>query len=94
MLGRNARTGVDHPKLDPGRPSAPLARRASRVTRPPEGVASIAFTTKPPGQGTGLGLAICRDIVREHGGVLDLETRVGAGTTVRVWLPASATDTP
>jgi len=46
------------------------------------------FTTKPPGQGTGLGLAICRDIVREHGGTIHLDSAVGRGTTVRVWLPA------
>ncbi len=45
------------------------------------------FTTKPAGQGTGLGLAICRDIVREHGGTIELDSRPGAGTTVRVWLP-------
>lgn len=46
------------------------------------------FTTKPPGQGTGLGLAICRDIVREHGGAIRVESHPGAGTTVTVWLPA------
>ena len=46
------------------------------------------FTTKPPGQGTGLGLAICRDIVQEHGGTIGVESQVGAGTTIRVWLPA------
>jgi signal transduction histidine kinase len=47
------------------------------------------FTTKPPGQGTGLGLAICRDIVREHGGAIEAESRPGEGTTFRVWLPAA-----
>jgi len=46
------------------------------------------FTTKPPGQGTGLGLAICRDIVREHGGSIEVASAPEAGTTVRVWLPA------
>lgn len=45
------------------------------------------FTTKPPGQGTGLGLAICRDIVKEHGGEIRVESQAGAGTTVTVWLP-------
>jgi signal transduction histidine kinase len=48
------------------------------------------FTTKPPGQGTGLGLAICHEIVREHGGVITVESRPGAGTAVRVWLPTGA----
>ena len=47
------------------------------------------FTTKPPGQGTGLGLAICREIVREHGGTIELASAPGAGTSVRVWLPAA-----
>lgn len=46
------------------------------------------FTTKPPGQGTGLGLAICRDIVREHGGSIEVASAPERGTTVRVWLPA------
>ena len=45
------------------------------------------FTTKPAGRGTGLGLAISRDIVRDHGGAIDLRSREGEGTTVCVWLP-------
>lgn len=44
------------------------------------------FTTKPVGIGTGLGLSICHGIVRSFGGDIDIESRVGRGTTVRVRL--------
>jgi signal transduction histidine kinase len=43
------------------------------------------FTTKP--QGSGLGLAIVRKIVDAHDGQLDLRTKPGRGTTIRVTLP-------
>ena len=39
--------------------------------------------------GGGLGLALCRVIAEKHGGALVLESREGAGTTVRVLLPLS-----
>jgi signal transduction histidine kinase len=45
------------------------------------------FTTKEPGKGTGLGLAIARNVVLEHGGAIDIESRPGEGTTVSVDLP-------
>jgi signal transduction histidine kinase/CHASE3 domain sensor protein len=41
-------------------------------------------------QGTGLGLAIVRTIVTEHGGTVGLRSRLGAGTTCTVTLPATA----
>jgi len=44
------------------------------------------FTTK--GTGTGLGLAVVHDIVDAAGGFVTVETRVGAGTRIRVHLPA------
>ena len=45
------------------------------------------FTTKGPDRGTGLGLSICRSIVEEYGGKIEIESRVGQGTTVIVSLP-------
>jgi two-component system sensor histidine kinase HydH len=42
------------------------------------------FTTRP--EGTGLGLALCREIVRQHGGSIDLEEGGAAGAVFRVLL--------
>ncbi len=47
------------------------------------------FTTKPDGEGTGLGLAMARDFAEQSGGALDISSRVGAGTVVRLWLPVA-----
>lgn len=44
------------------------------------------YTTKK--KGTGLGLMIVQRIVRAHGGKIELESRVGQGTTFRIWLPS------
>jgi len=46
------------------------------------------FTTKPKGVGTGLGLASVYGIVATAGGHLQIESTLGAGTTVRILLPA------
>ena len=45
------------------------------------------YTTKPEGRGTGLGLSVSLGIVRMHGGAIDVESKPGRGTTMRVTLP-------
>ena len=45
------------------------------------------FTTKERGKGTGLGLSICRNVVKAHGGEVELTSRRGAGTTFVITLP-------
>jgi signal transduction histidine kinase len=47
------------------------------------------FTTKDVGQGTGLGLSIVHGIVERHGGVIEVDSAVGEGTTFTVILPPS-----
>ena len=47
------------------------------------------FTTKAPGPGTGLGLSTVHDIVHEAGGRIEVDTELGVGTRVRVFLPSA-----
>jgi len=44
------------------------------------------YSSKP--EGLGLGLFISNDIVRQHGGHIDVKSEEGKGATFAVWLPA------
>jgi PAS domain S-box-containing protein len=48
------------------------------------------FTTKPPGQGTGLGLSTIYGFAKQSGGQVLIDSRVGVGTTVRIYLPQNS----
>lgn len=47
------------------------------------------FTTKPEGKGAGLGLAISRRAIEAHHGTLSIESHLGKGTTVTIFLPVT-----
>lgn len=47
------------------------------------------FTTKELARGTGLGLSSAYGIIRNHGGIINVFSRVGQGSTFDVYLPAS-----
>jgi PAS domain S-box-containing protein len=55
----------------------------ARVTEP-------FFTTKETGRGTGLGLAMAKGFVEQSGGALSIDSTVGQGTNVTLWLPRAA----
>lgn len=55
---------------------------AARATEP-------FFTTKGPGKGTGLGLSMVHGLAAQSGGMLELSSIKGTGTTVSLWLPVA-----
>ncbi|NAZ35272.1 PAS domain-containing protein [Rubellimicrobium sp. CFH 75288] len=52
------------------------------------------YTTKEPGRGTGLGLPMVHGFIRQSGGALAIESAVGQGTTVTLFLPLSGEAPP
>jgi PAS domain S-box-containing protein len=48
------------------------------------------FTTKGPGQGSGLGLSLVYGFARQSEGQVEMVSRLGGGTTVRLYLPAAS----
>jgi two-component system cell cycle sensor histidine kinase/response regulator CckA len=86
-IDRNA--GVSSVDLEPG-PYLRLTVRDTGVGMDREVRARAFdpfFTTKRPGEGTGMGLPVVHGIVEDHKGAIILESEVGKGTTVSVYLP-------
>lgn len=62
---------------------------------PPEQIEKIFdphFTTKNERHGSGLGLSVVRRIVDEHGGAIQVDSKVGEGTSFNVYFPVSETE--
>jgi CheY-like chemotaxis protein len=85
--GEKVAVGPGHVSLKPG-DYVKISVRDSGVGIPPDILPNVCdpyFTTKQTGSGLGLSNAL--SIAHKHGGWLDLESRVGVGTTVHVYLP-------
>jgi two-component system cell cycle sensor histidine kinase/response regulator CckA len=79
-----------HPEQPPG-DYVVLAVTDSGSGMPPEVIEHLFepfYTTKARGKGTGLGLSTAYGIVRSHGGVIDVRTNLGQGSTFAIRLPA------
>jgi PAS domain S-box-containing protein len=98
----DAMDSVDGPKqltirseLDTGKPSATVlvSVKDTGVGIPQENLDKVFepfYSTKPVGRGTGLGLSLCFSIIETHRGRLEIGSRPGKGTEVKVILPVEA----
>jgi len=62
---------------------------------PPELIDQVLepfFTTKEMGKGTGLGLSMVYGFAQQSGGTLRIDSQVGKGTRVEIWLPRATSD--
>ena len=102
-LSVNARDAMNGPGLltlttrrlpsspDGGDPEVAIEVRDTGVGMDQELIARIFepfFTTKAPGRGTGLGLPMVYGFVKQSSGRIEVESTPGAGTTMRMVLPA------
>jgi signal transduction histidine kinase len=98
-LAGRARPRIEFEGAPQGADSQPPAPRSVQVVVADHGPGIAAediprlftpFFRGGSGTGTGLGLVISREIVREHGGEIRVESKLGQGTTFAVVLPGLA----
>ena len=89
-VGERSGAGLAGGRLAPGRYGEIVVRDTGHGMSPPvlEQIFDPFFTTKGA-RGTGLGLASARGVVRQHEGEVVVESELGAGTTFRIYLPAT-----
>jgi len=93
VSGDTARAEADNPLGLPAGDYVVLAVSDSGSGIAPdimEQVTEPFFTTKDVGKGTGLGLSMVYGFARQSGGAIDIDSKVGEGTRVEIWLPRAA----
>lgn len=93
MITVSAQTGdvaaAEDTSLAPGR-YVILSVRDTGCGIPPHQLDQVLepfFTTKPVGKGTGLGLSMVYGFVKQSGGIVRVQSEVGVGTCIQLWLP-------
>lgn len=82
---------------DDGRDGVEVIVRDTGVGIAPQALPHVFepfYTTKDPGKGTGLGLSMTHEFVHAHGGTIHIDSELGRGTAVRIWLPLAPVDPP
>ncbi len=94
-VARNEEVQGDWPVELEGKEAVILTVRDTGTGMTPDILQRIVepfFTTKPVGKGTGLGLAMVQGFITQSGGALRIQSEIGQGTTVKLYLPQAIGD--